>query len=102
MGHDIKAYVGTILPPDLVDACSQVARQMGLTNARPHALPGPTDGLAFLARGISAITVVGFADGQRLPNYHTMSETTRTIDFHAACPGTKFAMALAWKLAQAV
>lgn len=87
-------------PAPLVEVCAQVAGEMGLIDAGPHALPGPTDALAFLARGMSAISIVGFADGERLVNYHTMRDNTSNVDFPATCLGLRFAKAVAWKLAR--
>jgi Zn-dependent M28 family amino/carboxypeptidase len=101
LGAEVPA-VGLPLraPARLIDACSHIATEMGLHDAGPHALPGPTDGLAFLARRIPAITIVGFEDGERLPNYHTLSDTTQNVDFPAAQRGIDFAKALMWTLAR--
>jgi hypothetical protein len=87
-------------PAPVITACSEVAGELGLIDAGPHALPGPTDGVAFLSRGIQCITIVGFSDGQRLSNYHTMSDAASNADFAAVCLGTRFAMTVAWKLAK--
>lgn len=84
----------------LINLCALTAHEMGLLDAGPHALPGPTDGLAFLARGIDAITIVGFSDGYRLPNYHTMDDVVSRMNFTAACAATNFAKKVALRLAQ--
>jgi hypothetical protein len=86
-------------PVDLIGACAQTAAELGLSEAGPHALPGPTDALAFLARRIPAISIVGFAEGERLPHYHTMADTVQNMNFAAAGAGTAFAKAVARKLA---
>lgn len=81
-------------PQEIVDVCRQVAAERGLVDAGPHALPGPTDGLAFLARGVPGTTVVGFRAGGILPHYHTMQDTSANMDFQAAREGVEFAWAL--------
>jgi hypothetical protein len=86
-------------PGDLIGVCAQTAAELGLSDAGPHALPGPTDALAFLARRIPAISIVGFAEGERLPHYHTMADTVQNMNFAAAGAGTAFAKAVARKLA---
>ena len=101
LGWEVPA-VGQPLPAPtlLVRVCTQTACEMGFIEAGPHALPGPTDGLAFLAQGMSAITVVGFSDGYRLPNYHTMDDAFSRVNFAAACAATNFAKRVAFRLAQ--
>lgn len=101
LGAEVPA-VGIPLraPARLLKACAAVAAELGLSDVGPHALPGPTDGLAFLARGLAAVTVVGFAEGQRLPFYHTMADTTAHVDFDAASLGAKYVKAIVWQLAR--
>lgn len=101
LGWEVPA-VGQPLraPASLIEVCAETAREMGLLDAGPHALPGPTDGLAFLARGIRAITIVGFSDGYSLPNYHTMEDGLSQVNFAAICAGTNFAKRVAFRLAQ--
>lgn len=86
-------------PRWVLEQCAAVAVEQGLTEAGPHALPGPTDGLAFLARGVPGVTVVGFRDGHVLPHYHTMRDTSDNMDFVAGLAGTRFARAILWRLA---
>ncbi len=89
-------------PRPLIAACTRASTRMNLVDAGPHAMSGPTDALAFLAHGLPAISVVGFADGQRLPNYHTPNDTVAAMDFEAAWLGAAFACAVAWEIATSV
>jgi hypothetical protein len=84
----------------VIDLCRQVASEMGLHDAGPHALPGPTDGLAFLARGMRGISIVSFQPGGVLPRYHTMADTVQNMDFTAANATVEFAQRVCWKLAE--
>jgi len=86
-------------PQDIIAACRQVAAQQGLSDAGPHALTGPTDGIAFLARRIPGATIVGFRAGGVLPHYHTMQDTADNMDFAAARAGVDFAKALLTRFA---
>jgi hypothetical protein len=100
LGAEVPAVgVPIRAPQDIVEICLQVALELNLNDAGPHALPGPTDGLAFLARGIAGITLVGFRDGGILPHYHTMLDTSANLDFAAARAGVEFAEAVLGKLA---
>jgi len=100
LGAEVPAAGVPLRAPHWVlEQCATVAREQGLTDAGPHALPGPTDTLAFLARGLPGVTVVGFRDGFILPNYHTMRDTSDNMDFDAAMAGVRFAQAVAWRLA---
>ncbi len=85
-------------PRSLLNTAARVASEQSLACAGPHALPGPTDGLAFLARGVPGITVVGFREGYILPNYHEMQDTSDSMDFDAAWAGVEFARALMGQL----
>jgi hypothetical protein len=77
--------------PQILELCRQIAQEMGLTDVGPHALPGPTDGLAFLARGMRGVTIVGFKAGGVLPNYHTFRDTSENMDWTSARAGLEFA-----------
>ena len=110
IGFGAPRFLGTEIPaaglpihaaPAVIEICAQVASQLQLTDAGPHALPGPTDGLAFLARGIEGITIVGFREGGILPHYHTFNDTAANMDFAAARLGVEFARAVLWRLAAA-
>jgi hypothetical protein len=74
----------------IIRLCEQAANECGVRDAGPHSLPGPTDGLAFLARGIRGITIVGFHDGGVLPDYHTLNDRSENMDFAAARAGVAF------------
>lgn len=93
VGQPIRA------PSSLIKICAETAHEMGLIEAGPRALPGPTDALAFLARGIRAISIVGFSDGYWLPNYHTMEDVLSQVNFAAVCTATDFAKKVAFRLA---
>lgn len=86
-------------PADLLGLCRQVAAERGLADAGPHTVPGPTDGLALLAAGLRGVTVVGFADGGRLPHYHLPTDDAEHMDFDAAWAGASFAAAIARRMA---
>lgn len=87
------------VPPDLRRACQSVAAELGLAGAGPHAAPGPTDSLAFLARGIPAVTIAGWLDGPRMPHYHTPQDTLAHMNLPAAVAGRRFASAVLERLA---
>lgn len=87
-------------PTDLVHLCRRTAHEQGLVDAGPHTVYGPTDGLAFLIRGIPGITVIGFRNRGHLPNYHQVTDTPDRVDFEAAWCGIEFASALLRHLAE--
>ena len=62
------------------------------------ALPGPTDGLAFLTRGFRGLTVVGCQPTGRLPFWHQPGDTPDHVDFPNAEAGVEFA----WRLLRAM
>jgi hypothetical protein len=100
LGAEVPAGgVPLSVPSWVLKECAAVALEQGLIDAGPHALPGPTDGLAFLARGVPGVSVVGFRDGFVLPHYHTMRDTSENMDFAAAQAGTRFAQAILRRLA---
>jgi hypothetical protein len=85
--------------PEMVALCAAAAAEAGRIDAGPHAIPGPSDGLAFLARGIRGVTIVGFRDGGVLPHYHTFQDTSQNMDFAAARAGVEFAQSICRKMA---
>lgn len=87
--------------PDVLKLCLQVAQEMQLNDVGPHALPGPTDGLAFLARGMRGATIVGFKGEGILPNYHTFDDTSQNLDWPAARAGLEFARRVCRRMALA-
>lgn len=86
-------------PAPLLELCRAVARELGLVNAGPHPTFGPTDGLAFLARGLAGVTVIGSGDQGQLAHYHQMTDTPEQLDFRAAWQGAQFAGRLLPRLA---
>lgn len=82
----------------LIQLCVSVAKELDLHDAGPHALPGPTDTFAFLARGMRGISIVSFQPGGVLPRYHTMADTVSNMDFAAAHATVEFARLVCWKL----
>jgi Peptidase family M28 len=82
-------------PAALVDQCRRIV------DARPLAVFGPTDGLAFLVRGIPGITLIGCQDGGHLPHYHQLTDTPDRVDFDAAWRGIEYAAALLRGMAEA-
>jgi hypothetical protein len=93
------AGIALHVPQILIEICESAASELDLTDAGPHALPGPTDTLAFLARGVSAVSIVSFMEGPRLPHYHTLDDTAANMNFAAAHKATQFASAVVSKLA---
>ena len=87
-------------PADLLRAAGEVAAAGGWADAGPHAVPGPTDGLAFLARGIPGLTVVGFRGPGVMEYYHQPADTPDHTDFDAAWDGVHFAWAVLRRLAE--
>ena len=85
--------------PGVLELCLEVAREMGLSSIGPHALPGPTDGLAFLARGVRGASIVGFKDWGVLPNYHTFRDTFQNMDRPEALAGMEFARRVCRRMA---
>ncbi len=43
--------------------------------------PTPSDDLAFLARGISGLTIMTFEDGLYVPNLHRIRDQAEQMDF---------------------
>jgi len=84
--------------PAVVKIALDVAREMGLSDAGPHTLP-TTDGVAFLARRIPGVTIVGFQDGGILRHYHTMNDTANNMDWPSARLGLEFANRVSRRLA---
>lgn len=64
------------------------------------ALPGPTDGLAFLAKGFRGLTVVGCQPNGRLPFWHQPGDTPEHVDFPHAQEGLEFAWLLLRAMAE--
>lgn len=81
-------------PAEKVALAAAAAAAGGWADAGPHAMPGPTDGLAFLSRGVAGVTVVGFRGRGSLPHYHQPSDTADHTDLDAAWAGTEFAWAV--------
>jgi Peptidase family M28 len=86
-------------PADLVRAAAETATSAGRTDAGPHAVAGPTDGLAFLVRRVPGLTVVGFRGPGVMEYYHQPGDTPEHTDFDAAWDGVGFAWELLWRLA---
>lgn len=84
-------------PRDVLEECARAAAHLNLSDAGPHALP-TTDGLAFLARGIAGVTIVGFRAGGVLPHYHTFQDITDNLDFNSARKAVEFAWAVVCRL----
>jgi hypothetical protein len=100
LGWEVPA-LGRPLPNPkwVVRMAARVAAERGLEDAGPHAVPGPTDGLAFLARGIPGVTVASFLEGKVFPHYHEPGDTVENMDMDAAWAAVEFADALMQRLA---
>ncbi|MDZ4818356.1 MAG: M28 family peptidase [Planctomycetota bacterium] len=87
-------------PPEMIQTTSQVATAFGLEDNRPHTMPGPTDGLAFLVRGLPGMTIVSFREHGYMPWYHLPGDTAEHLDFDAAWRGVLFGSRLLRTFAQ--
>ena len=77
-------------PKGLVARAQAVASTLA-SKPQPISLPGPTDGLAFLARGFSGITILGLTADGRMPNYHQMTDVPEHVDHAAIGEAVEFA-----------
>lgn len=78
----------------MIESCKQVAQGPDGVEALPQVMPGPTDGLALLVRGLPGITIIGCQEDCYLPNYHQLTDTSEKMDFDSAWAGTEFT----WRL----
>lgn len=81
-------------PPRMLSICAAIAAEEGLVNAGPHPVPGFTDGLAFLVRGVPGVTVIGSRADGHLPHWHQPTDDAENMDFDAAWRGIEFARRL--------
>jgi hypothetical protein len=77
-------------PRAMVELAKEAADRIGLENAGPHSMPGPTDGLSFLVRGLPGVTIVSFRKWGYMPWYHRLGDTAEHLDFDAAWQGVLF------------
>lgn len=87
-------------PPAMVAAAVETARDLGLEDACPHAMPGPTDALSFLARGMQGISIVSFRRWGFMPYYHRSNDTIENLDLDAAWQAVEFGWALLQRMAK--
>jgi hypothetical protein len=78
-------------PKAMLELCERAVDIHGLEDAGPHVIPTFTDGVAFLSRGIPGISLLGFADGVHMDNFHQPSDISENIDFDAAWDSVDFA-----------
>jgi hypothetical protein len=83
-------------PHEIVNMAKETARSIGLADTDPHTMPGPTDGLAFLVRGIPGMTIVSFRAHGYMPWYHLPGDTAEHLDFEEAWRAVSFG----WELLQ--
>ena len=81
-------------PRAIVEAARETARQLELRDAGPHTMPGPTDGLSFLNRGLPGMTIVSFRRWGYMPWYHQPGDTSAHLDFDAAWQAVQFGWSL--------
>lgn len=86
--------------PEMIAAATAAANEVGLENPGPHSLPGPTDALALLTRGMQGMSIVSFRKWGFMPTYHRLLDTTENLDFEAAWKAILFGEALLYRLAQ--
>jgi len=77
-------------PSEMVKLAAQVSQEVGLEDFHPHTMPGPTDGLSFLVRGLEGMTIVSFQAQGFMPWYHLPGDTASHLDFDAAWHGVLF------------
>ena len=85
-------------PPAMIEVAAETARQLGLEDAGPHSMPGPTDALSFLERGLQGMSIVSFGRWGFMPTYHRLLDTTEHLDFDEAWQATVFGEALLRRL----
>jgi hypothetical protein len=94
---DLPLFGWPIMYPDeMVNMAKETARSIGLEDIDPHTMPGPTDGLAFLVRGIPGMTIVSFRAHGYMPWYHLPGDTADHLDFDEAWRAVSFG----WELLQ--
>lgn len=77
-------------PPAMVSMAAEISRELGLKDNRPDAMPGPTDGLAFLINRLPGMTIVSFQTHGYMPWYHLPGDTADHLDFDLAWQGVEF------------
>jgi hypothetical protein len=87
-------------PEELVQLAIETAKKIGLEDAGPHALPGPTDALSFLKRGMRGISIVSFGKWGFMPSYHRLRDTTEHLDFEEAWKAVRFGWAMLERIAE--
>jgi hypothetical protein len=85
--------------PEMIAAATAAAKDIGLEDAGPHSLPGPTDALALLTRGMQGMSIVSFRKWGFMPTYHRLLDTTENLDFDAAWMAILFGEALLQRIA---
>jgi hypothetical protein len=85
-------------PRAMVDMAAETAQELGLEDAGPHSMPGPTDALSFLTRGMQGMSIVSFGKWGFMPTYHRLLDTTAHLDFDAAWQAVVFGWALLQRL----
>ncbi len=79
-------------PAKRVEIAQAVAIDQNLAYTIPWQSPVPTDGLAFLMRGIDGMTIISSqADGNIIPNYHQLTDRSDRMDFEVAWQAVNFA-----------
>ena len=86
-------------PRPLLKRCAAVADRLGLVGAVGHSPPTPTDGLAFLSRGIPGLTIMTYEKGFYVPHLHQMSDKADLMDFEITSQAADFAWAMLQDLA---
>jgi hypothetical protein len=87
--------------PAMIAAAKAAAEEVGLIDPGPHSMPGPTDALAFLVRGMEGMSIVSFRKWGFMPTYHRLLDTTENLDFDAAWQAVLFGETLLRRMAQA-
>lgn len=87
-------------PPGLVARCRESAAEGGQELPKPLTVPGFTDGLALLARGLFGVTLVGCQPDGRLPHWHQPTDAAARMDFGAAWDDVESACLVMGRLAR--
>ncbi len=89
---------GFSYPGNLAELARQVSEDPNSPDARPGWWAMPTDALAPALKGYPSITIFGYDEKGRTPNYHYFTDTIDNVDFDLPEKARTFAIDLVRKL----